>query len=369
VFLSCVFSAVIGLMAFGEALVLWLGGTDFVNKSSPEEIFIGDFSISANGEWAVSRICFCSNAQRGRVCDVVMHNLRDQSAVRLHVSPHRPGCVAVSPAADVVAIACWDGSIRIWNASPNHEAGLSTSHAPLWTLGRASEPLDCLAFSPDGGLLAGTGTRFTWVWRWPDGKLLQEWPHKAGRTKFLSFLRDSRRVLLPGPKGSVLLCDAYTGQTTEVISPHDDAYVVDAAVSPSTRLAAFADSHRKMRVHSLANNGELWRQATCGWRIAMSPDGRFLATDYHVAGVGGGWRISVCDACSGQHVCDLTGHTVPITRLVFASDGLLYSCDAQGIIRAWAMEEQRERWCFSALEWASNAQFFEEAPAVARAVH
>jgi len=366
--LFCAFSAAIGLMAFGEALVLWLGGTDFVNKSSPQRICIGDFSISADGKWGVSRIMFRSTAQPGVVYDVVMHNLRGQDAVRLHVSHHRPSCVAVSPVADVVAIACWDGAIRVLNTSPDREAWLSTAHARLRLFTRASEGLHCVVFSPDGSLLAATGTRFTWVWRWPDGKLLQEWAHEAGKTRFLSFLRDSRRVLLPGPQGKVLLRDAYTEQTTEVISPDDEGYVVDVAVSPNAQIAAFADSYGRVRVHSLANDEELRCQATCGRKIAVSPDGRFLATDYCTVGDGGSWRINVYDASSGQHLRQLTEHTVPITRLAFSSDGLLCSCDARGVIRAWNIEGHREQWCFSMLEWASSDRFFEEAPTAARAV-
>ena len=116
-----------------------------------------------------------------------------------------------------------------------------------------------------------------------------------------------------------------------------------------------------MRVHSLVNNEELSRQATRGRKIAISPDGRFLATDHCTIGAGGSWRINVYDATSGQHLCHLTEHTVPITRLAFASDGLLYSCDARGVIRVWNVERQCEQWSFSMLNWASNNSSFCEA--------
>ena len=360
VLLTCIFSLVIGLMAFAEAFVLWLTGSDFANKSMPKTIAIGDLSVSANGEWGVSRISIAGKAKQGMVYDLVVHNLRGQNAIRLHVSSYCPRCVAVSPTSDDVAIACWDGSIHVWRGSPDREARLSAIDERLRPLDRVSDCPMCLAFSPDGRLLAATGMRFTYVWRWPGGELLQKQAHD-GDLGFLSFSGDSRRILSPGPKGEACFWEAYTGQTVKTISP-GDGYVVDAAVSPDARLAAFADSMGKVWVHSLVNDEELWCQFTWGRSIAFSPDGRFLATTCHTLGDGGYWRLNVYDATSGQRMCQLPGHDAPSPLLTFASDGLLYSSDERGVIRAWNIEQQREQWCFSTLKWASKGRFFHECP-------
>jgi len=360
VLLSCIFLLAIDIMAFAEALVLWLGGSDIADKSFLKKISIGDFSISANGEWGVSRVSIAGKAKQGVVYDLVVHNLRGQNAIRLHVSSYRPRCVAVSPTSDDVAIACWDGSIRVWSGSPDRETRLSVSDERLRPLDRVSDCPTCLAFSPDGRLLAATGMRFTYVWRWPGGELLQKQTHDGDARGFLSFSGDSRRILSPGPKGEACFWDAYTGQTITTISP-GDGYLVDAAVSPDARLIAFADSIGKVRVHSLVNDKELWCQFTSGRSIAFSPDGRFLATPCHTFGDGGYWRLNVYDATSGQRMCQLPGHDAPFPRLAFASDGLLYSSDERGVIRAWSVERQCEQWSFSTLNWASNNSSFREA--------
>jgi len=344
-------------MAFAEALVLWLGGSDFANKALPQRISIADLSISANGKWGVSRVSFIGEARRGMVHDVIVHNLRGQSAARLHVSRYRPRCVAVSPTSDVVAIACWDGSIRTWCGSFDREAGLSASDVRLRLHDRVPDHPTSLAFSSDGRLLAATGMRFTYVWRWPSGELLQKRSHDGDLRGFLSFSGESRRILSPGAIGEACLWEAYTGQTIKVIS-HGDGYVADAAVSPNARLAAFADSIGKVRVYSLVSGEELWCQSTWGRSIAFSPDGRLLAAD---CPTGGGWRVNLYDATSGQRMCELAGHDAPYPRLAFASDGLLYSYDQLGVIRAWNVECQREQWCFSTLAWASSNKFFCEA--------
>ncbi len=227
-------------------------------------------------------------------------------------------------------------------------------------------PLECapdkhtrLSFSPNGRLLAATGERFTHAWRWPGGELLQKRPHQEGAAKYLSFSSDSRHVLSPGPKGEVCLWDAYTGQTIKTISTND-GYVVNAAVSPDARLAAFADFNHKVRMYSLANDDELWCQSTSGRSIAFSLDNRFLATVGYASGADRHWRINVHDASSGQHLFELTGHNTPIAGIAFASDGLLYSWDIRGVIRGWNVESQCEQWSFSTFAWASKDPTFRE---------
>lgn len=357
VFLLSVFSAAVIAMACGEAFVLWLGGTAFVEKSSPEKICIGDFSISTNGKWGVSRVTFNSKGS-GIVHDAVLHDLRDQTAKRLHLRCS-PRCVAVSPASDVVAIACWDGAIRVWEGSPSRLARLSASGERMRLLDRISDDPISLVVSPDGRLLAAVGERFSYVWRCPRGQLLQKLAHKDGTSRFVLFSSDSRHVLSSGAKGKVCLRDAYSGQIIKeikVISP-----VVGAAVTSAARLAAFVDGSGKVRVCSLVTAKELWSQPSRAQLVAFSPDGRFLATDYYEVGAGGYWRINVYDASRGQRICQLTGHDTPFPGLVYAADGLLYSYDQRGRIRAWNIDHQREQWCFSMLEWASNDPFFEEA--------
>lgn len=357
VLLSSGFLVVIALMALTEGIVLWLAGTRYSPKGSLHTVSVGDFSISANGEWGVSRICVARKSPGSLVHDVVLHNLRDQSAERLHLSRFRPGYAAVSPAAEAVAIAGWDGSIRICSGSPNRGASHSEDGEWLRRLDGPSVPFNCLGFSPDGCLLAAAGNRFTCLWRWPSGELLHKWPRDGGLSMLLSFSSDSRRILSFGTKGKVCLWDTSTGQAINVIAP-DDGRVVGGALSPNAGLAALA-SDSEVRVYSLANDEALWWRPISGPPITFSPDGSFLAT---TAGGGRQRCIRVYDASSGKHLCELTGHDAPIAGLGFACDGLLYSWDTPGVIRAWNVERHREQWHFSTLTWACNDRSFREAP-------
>ena len=104
-----------------------------------------------------------------------------------------------------------------------------------------------------------------------------------------------------------------------------------------------------------------WAGIRGHWRIFAE----LVAAGAPVNAVGsdGGYsRIDVYDATSGQRMCRLTGHDGLFPGLAFALDGLLYSYDLQGVIRAWNIEHQREQWCFYTLAWASDNRCFHEAP-------
>jgi WD40 repeat protein len=358
VFLTNAFFILISLMALAEAVVLWLRWPHFASRSLPHKVSIGDFAISPDGEWGVSRISFHNGKRKEpAVFDVVLYNLRGQNAVGLQIGRYLPRYVAVSPVSDALAVTCFDGSLRTWSGFSDCKASHSVADERLRPFAQC-DGLTRLAFSPDGRLLAATGRRFVYVWRWPSGELLHTRRLDEFAPRYLSFSSDSRQILSPGPKGEACLWNAYTGQTIEVISP-DSGYVVNAAVSPDARLAAVNDGSQKVRVYSLMNDEELWCKSIWGKSFSFSADGRFLATSWRA---GGHWLVNVFAGTSGQRICELRGHKAPITQLAFGPDGLLYSTDMRGVIRAWNIEHQREQWCFSTLAWASNNRIFHNYP-------
>jgi WD40 repeat protein len=358
--LSSAFLLLISLMALAEAFVVWLRWPQFLYPSVPDKVSIGDLSLSLKGEWVASRISFYGRQQKGVIDDVVLCNLHGQEAVRLRIERCRPRCIAVSPVSDDLAITCSDGFIRIWSGLLDCEVGLSVTDERLRPFARTCEHLNCLAFSPDGRLLAAAGDRFVQVWRWPCGELLHKRPRDGRARPYLSFSADSRHILSSGSRGEACLWDAYSGGTAKAVLP-DNGLVVSAALSPDAEFAAVFLSDRRMRVYRLANGEELWRETRTsfpGSLITYSPDGRFLAK---TASKQEGATIMVFDATGGHIMCELRGHGAPITKLAFAPDGLLYSSDIQGVIRSWNIQQQREQCRFPVLEWGANNRLFYEA--------
>ena len=85
--------------------------------------------------------------------------------------------------------------------------------------------------------------------------------------------------------------------------------------------------------------------------------GRFLAK---AGGHAGADTITLYDALSGRMIGKLSGHEAPITGLTLSPDGLLYSVDSRGNVRAWDLEQRCERWRFSMLDWCDQHDLFQE---------
>jgi WD40 repeat protein len=358
VLLSSAFLILVSLMAFGEALVVWLRWPHLANPSFSHNVSITDFAMCPNGQWGASRINFYTK-EHVLTSDVILCNLHEQNAFRLRIGRCRPQYVAVSPVSEELAITCLDRSIRIWSGFSDCEASLSEADGQLRPFARTSDHLEWLTFSPNGRLLAAVGSHFIHVWQWPGGELLHKRPRDERALPYLSFSGDSQHVLSPGAGGEVCLWDAYTGRTTAATFPGDSS-VTNAALSPDAKCAALF-SGRGLCVYRFADGEELWRDtrsASSAWRpIAYSLDGGFLATTASNCGA----RIIVFDAAGGQVARELGGHDAPITGLAFARDGRLYSSDVKGVIRSWDVAQQRELWDFYLLERVSiNRSFLED---------
>jgi WD40 repeat protein/serine/threonine protein kinase len=187
-----------------------------------------------------------------------------------------------------------DKKVKLWDAETGRE---------LLTLPGHSRPLWCVAFSPDGDLIASGSADFghrvsgeVKVW---DARTGRELYTRVGHTDgvmSVTFSPDSRRLVTGGIEGIVKLWDVPTGQEVLALRGHLDA----------VRRATFSrDGHRL---------------------VTASDDGTVRIWDARP------WQ----DGEPNQELLTLSGHQSGVNGVAFSPDGrLIGSASADGTVKLW----------------------------------
>jgi Planctomycete cytochrome C/WD domain, G-beta repeat len=189
------------------------------------------------------------------------------------------------------------GEVRVYPVPPTGSPIAVARH----TLSAHKDAVHCVAWSPDGKLLATCGY----------DRLIQLWDVASGRE--LRTLRD-----------------------------HSDA-VYGVAFHPSGASLASASADRTVKVWEVATGRRLYtlgQSTDWVYSVAWSPDGRFLAA----GGVDKSIRVWAATSEGGKLVQSVYGHEGPITRLIYAADGrTLYSASEDRTVKAWDAGRMAER--------------------------
>jgi WD40 repeat protein len=214
-----------------------------------------------------------------------------------------------------------------------------------WTLVAHERPVWCVAFSPDGKLLA-TGAGGTAD---NPGELIL-WDATSGKVRARSATEKSVRAVAFSPDGKTLataefdnaarLWDSAAGKARAVL-PHDDG-VYAVAFSPDGTLLATACWDKRVRLWSVADQGpkvvrELAGHADEVYSVAFSPDGRWLAS---AAGDG---VVRLWDLPTGKELRSLKAHDGVVEYVAFSPDGkLLASAGWDKVVRLWDAQTGKE---------------------------
>jgi WD40 repeat protein len=194
--------------------------------------------------------------------------------------------VVYSPDGEKLATCDWSGErkVRIWDARTGRQLHALTGHEAGCT---------CVAFSPDGKRLAssdayynrqGQGEGRLCIWDVETGKRIHEIRGTRGAIQRVRFTRDGRHVLA-GADG-VHVYDAETGQPDG--EPfHSKSRIWSLALSADGRLLATADGRGPVRLWELATRREipLGLPDADGSYVDLTPDGRTLAASSSKGGV------------------------------------------------------------------------------------
>jgi WD40 repeat protein/class 3 adenylate cyclase len=238
--------------------------------------------------------------------------------------------IAFSPDGSLLATTGSDGTARVWDGGSGRQVHVLRGHR-----GVAWSPV----FSPDGKSLAATGVDGTvriWNVGWGRQKMVLTDPDAGRFTDLfipgLDFSPDGSRLAGPMPDFTARIWNLATGKT-EVVLPRHVWDITDVAFSPDGTRVATVSMDGTARISDAESGQPLITFSGHAGEIESvdySPDGTRIATGASDA------TARVWDAATGEHLLTLAGHTVGVQQVAFTPDGEgLLTGGADGTTRLW----------------------------------
>lgn len=180
--------------------------------------------------------------------------------------------------------------------------------------------LPCVAFSPNGKMIAAGGWQKVMLLDAASGKVIRELKGLPGMATGVAFTPDGKQIAASsgraGKLGELHFWDAQRGGAMRLIGGHGDVLTAFAWSPDGKRLAA-ASYDKQISIWNLSGGAPkmLKDHTDAVYGVAFSPDGK------RIASVAGDRTVKVWDALTGKRLFTLSESTAELYAVAFAPNG------------------------------------------------
>ncbi|MGO9465271.1 MAG: protein kinase domain-containing protein [Isosphaeraceae bacterium] len=226
---------------------------------------------------------------------------------------------------------CFDGVVTLWDLAIGRKK---------FALNSPADPVENLAFSPDGARLLTKKGEVAKIWRVDTGRTLCSLAGRLGENSW-EFSPDSRQIASAGPAGTTVY-DVTTGRPLLSLAGHAGGWVNDAVFSPDGRKIASAGEDRTVRVWDADTKEEILR-INCDSVSARRGTSAPAAPQKFAQRLADDNSIRRAESRSKTRPGSTHGeHNSSIRRLAFSPDGKRLAWSGSDFTRVWDLEHDRE---------------------------
>lgn len=248
---------------------------------------------------------------------------QDRAEIVTEMPSGEARCVAFSP--DGALLALGSGNVaKIADVATGRVLRVLRGHQGVVT---------AIAYSPDGTVVAtASGDWTARTWDTSTGVNQRTFHGHSDSVNSVAFSRGGSLIATASSDGTVRTWDAGTGAHRTTLTGHRGS-VHALAFSPDSALIATASDDRAVRIWDVltgARRSTLARHTGDVYGVAFSPDGTLLASA-SADGTARTW-----DPATGLQRTTLAGHAKPVRAVAFSPDGsLIATASDDGTVRTW----------------------------------